>query len=148
MKKALVILLTLAIALSLCACGGKTPITGVEFSSRMAELGLEVCPNPALVDREKVLKAFDGGGDTLYVVFYELADEQTAKTGFQNGQLQAPTDAGPSAQVTEAHAAFYSKETASESFMLAYVGSTMMIGWSTPEQSETLKTVFETMGYK
>lgn len=147
MKKSLAILLILALALSLCACG-KTPLTGTEFSSRMAELGLEVCPNPELVDRVKVMKAFDGGSDSLYVVFYELADEEVAQTGFLNGQAQAPTDAGSTSQITAAHYGFYSKNTNSESFMVAYVENTLLIGWSDPEDHDALNAVFETMGYK
>ncbi len=147
MKKALAFLLILLLALSLCACG-KTAVTGVEFSTRMAELGMEVYPKVDLVDGENVKKAFVGGKADLNVFFFEVASEELAKNGFLNGQDEAPSGVGSTTEINGIHSGFYSKKTNSESFMVAYVGSTMMICWSPASQHDALNTVFETMGYK
>ena len=147
MKKALAILLILVLALSLCACG-KTAITGTEFCSRMTELGLEVYPNPDLVDGENIKKAYVGGNEELAVLYLEVASEDKAQNAFLNSQDDAPSGAGSTTEVNGVHSGFYSKKTSDESYMVAYVDSTVMIGWSPADQHDSLKNVFETMGYK
>ena len=147
MKKSLAILLILAMALSLCACG-KTPLTGAEFSSRMQDLGMEVYPYPDLVDGGDIKKAFVGGDGDLTVFFLEVAGEDLAKNAYLNGREEAPAGSGSSTEINGVHSGFYSKKTASQSFMVAYVGSTVMIGWSSADRYDTMKNVFETMGYK
>ena len=147
MKKTLSILLILAMALSLCACG-KTAVTGAEFCSRMQDLGMEVYPNPELVDGEDIKKAFVGGNDDLTVFFLEVSGEDLAKNAYLNGRDDAPSGSGSSTEINGVHSGFYSRKTKSEGFMVAYVDSTVMIGWSSADQYDALKTVFETMGYK
>ncbi len=147
MKKTLAILLILAMALSLCACG-KTAITGVEFCSRMETLGLEAYPSSDLVDGETITKAYIGGNDDLTVIFWEIVSEEKAKNGFLNSQAEAPSGMGSTSEVNAPHSGFYSKKTSDECFMSAYVGSTMIMGWGSAEQFDTLKNIFKTMGYK
>lgn len=149
MKKALAILLILAMALSLCACGSKMPISGEEFRARAEGLGMTVERNEIAVNSDDTLLDCYAGRseDSRFVVrYYELVSEEQAKSDFQSSQVL--DGAGSTSTIQASHYGFYSKKTGEQVLMLAYVENTLIIGAGDADEADALKDVFKALGYR
>lgn len=150
MKKALALLLLLLMAVSLCGCG-KTAISCDAFRTNMKSLGYSVIEVSDTLDKELFRDGAVGSAEDEdpLVHFYELSDDDLARSFFASVKDDYVSEAGPGSttSVSSSSYEYYSHKTG-EFFLIARVGNTVMFGGSSLEKADALKEIFDTMGYR